>query len=75
MNDPQAVEELLADLPEVLTLEEIADLLRVSNATVLRWQREHGLRSLVLGSRIRRVRKADLREFLIRSDEIEETNA
>ncbi|CAM3563858.1 DNA-binding protein [Micrococcus flavus] len=75
MNDVAAVDELLADLPEVLTLEEIADLLRVSTATVLRWQREAGLKTLVLGERLRRVRKTDLRAFLITADEMEERDA
>lgn len=74
MNDPQAVDELLSDLPEVVTFEEIAELLRVSPATVLRWQREQGLKTLVLGSRIRRVRKTDLREFLLHGDDIEESD-
>ncbi|MCV7451184.1 helix-turn-helix domain-containing protein [Micrococcus luteus] len=75
MNDVAAVDELLADLPEVLTLEEIADLLRVSTATVLRWQHKAGLKTLVLGERLRRVRKADLRDFLVTADGIEESDA
>lgn len=72
MNDAATVDELLADLPEVLTLDEIATLLRVSPNTVLKWQREDGLKTLVLGERLRRVRKADLREFLIQADTAEE---
>nr|WP_260399384.1 helix-turn-helix domain-containing protein [Micrococcus flavus] len=56
-------------------MEEIADLLRVSTATVLRWQREAGLKTLVLGERLRRVRKTDLRAFLITADEMEERDA
>lgn len=75
MNDAAAVDELLADMPEVLTQEEIADLLRVSTATVLRWQREAGLKTLVLGERLRRVRKADLRAFLVTADAMEEPDA
>ncbi len=75
VNDAAAVDELLADLPEVLTLEEIADLLRVSTATVLRWQHKAGLKTLVLGERLRRVRKADLRDFLVTADGIEESDA
>ncbi len=75
MNDAAAVDALLADLPEVLTPEEISDLLRVSTATVLRWQREYGLKTLVLGERLRRVRKTDLRAFLITADTMEERDA
>lgn len=75
MNDAAAVDALLADLPEVLTPEEISDLLRVSTATVLRWQREYGLKTLVLGERLRRVRKTDLRDFLIAADTMEERDA
>lgn len=72
MNDPDAIDELLADQPEVLTLDEVRELLRVSNNTVLKWQREHHLKVIVLGERLRRVRKSDLRTFLIRADEIDE---
>ena len=75
VNDAAAVDALLADLPEVLTPEEISDLLRVSTATVLRWQREYGLKTLVLGERLRRVRKTDLRAFLITADTMEERDA
>lgn len=74
MNDPAAIDALLEDLPEVLTMDEIADLLRVSTATVLRWQKDNGLRAIVLSERLRRVRKADLREFLVQADNIEESN-
>lgn len=73
MNDPVTVEALLADLPELLTIDEIAELLRVSNSTVLRWQPE-GLKVLTLSERVRRVRKADLREFLLRTNDAEEPN-
>ena len=72
VNDPAAVDALLAELPEVLTLEEIADLLRVSTTTVMRWHRDNGLKALVLSERIRRVRKADLHDFLVQTDQIQE---
>lgn len=75
VNDAAAVDALLADLPEVLTPEEISDLLRVSTATVTRWQRDSGLKTLVLGERLRRVRKTDLRAFLITADQMEEPDA
>lgn len=75
VNDADAVDALLADLPEVLTPEEISDLLRVSTATVTRWQRDSGLKTLVLGERLRRVRKTDLRAFLITADQMEEPDA
>lgn len=74
MNDAAAVDALLADMPEVLTMEEISDLLRVSTATVLRWTKDDGLKVLVLGERIRRIRKVDLHAFLVQADSIKETN-
>ena len=73
MNDPEAVDALLADLPDVLTIDEIAELLRVSNSTVLRWQPE-GLKVLTLSERVRRVRKPDLRAFLLRTNDAEESD-
>ena len=69
MNDPEAVEDLIADLPEWATTEEIADVMRVQAQTVLKWNREDGLKSVSIGSRVRRYRKKDVRDFLLRSDE------
>ncbi|KLI90483.1 hypothetical protein AA310_01490 [Arthrobacter sp. YC-RL1] len=69
MNDPEAVEDLIADLPEWATTEEIADVMRVKAQTVLKWNREYGLKSVSIGSRVRRYRKKDVRDFLLRSDE------
>jgi len=69
MNDPEAVEDLIADLPEWATTEEIADVMRVKAQTVLKWNREYGLKSVSIGSRVRRYRKKDIRDFLLRSDE------
>lgn len=73
MNDPVAVDALLADLPELLTVDEIAELFRVSNSTVLRWQPE-GLKMLTISERVRRVRKSDLRAFLLRDGNPEESD-
>lgn len=36
MNEPDAVDDLIADLPEWVTLEEIADTMRVKPQTVLK---------------------------------------
>jgi excisionase family DNA binding protein len=70
MNDPQAVDALLAELPELSTTEEIADLMRVKTGTILKWSKDFGLKSISVGSRIRRFRKEDLRAFLLTSDEL-----
>ncbi|GAA0191994.1 DNA-binding protein [Glutamicibacter creatinolyticus] len=43
MNDSEAVDDLITDLPEWATTEEIADLMRVKPQTVLKWNREYGL--------------------------------
>ncbi|MGP5383982.1 helix-turn-helix domain-containing protein [Glutamicibacter arilaitensis] len=69
MNDPEAVDDLLKDLPEWSLTEEIADLMRVKAQTVLKWTREYGLKSVSIGQRVRRYRKKDVRDFLLRSDE------
>lgn len=69
MNDPEAVEDLISELPEWATTEEIADVMRVKAQTVLKWSRDYGLKSVSVGQRLRRYRKKDIREFLLRSDE------
>lgn len=73
MNDPQTIDSLLKDLPELCTTQEIAALLRVEPQTVLKWtSQEGGLQDITFGNRARRVRrfrKEDLREYLLRSDE------
>jgi len=71
MNDPNAIDGLLAGVPDVLTTEEVAELMRVERPTVLRWANEYGLKVLSIGTRIKRIRKEDLREFLLHSDELE----
>lgn len=70
MNDPEAIDDLLADLPNLATTEEIAEMMRVKPQTVLKWTKENGLKSITVGSRIRRFRKKDLRSFFLNSDEI-----
>lgn len=69
MNDSDVVDALLEGAPDLLTTEEVADLLRVTQPTVLGWCRKSGLRSIAVGSRVRRVRRADLRDFLINNDD------
>lgn len=69
MNDPEAVEDLLKDLPDWSTTEEIADMMRVKPQTVLKWNKEYGLKSVSVGTRVRRYRKQDVRNFLLKSDE------
>jgi len=58
-----AVDALLADQPEMLTPDEVADLLRVTPHTVARWRREGQLKTFTMG-RIVRITKDDLRIFL-----------
>ena len=69
MNDPDAVNDLIADLPEWATTEEIADVMRVKPQTVLKRNKDYGLKSVSVGSRVRRYRKKDVRDFLLKSDE------
>jgi excisionase family DNA binding protein len=55
----------------MLTTEEVAELMRVERPTVLRWASEYGLKILSIGPRIKRIRREDLREFLLTSDELQ----
>lgn len=70
MNEPDAVDDLIADLPEWATTEEIADTMRVKPQTVLKWNKEYGLKTVSVGTRVRRYRKKDVREFLLHSAEV-----
>lgn len=70
MNDPDAIDGLLEDLPDVITTDEAAQLMRVQPSTVIRWADELGLNIISIGPRIRRIRKEDLRAFLLRTDEL-----
>ncbi len=58
-----AVEALLANQPEMMTPQEVADLLRVSQQTIARWRREGHLRAFTMGRTVR-IRKEDLRQML-----------
>jgi len=73
MNDPDAIEALLEDAPEVMTTEELADLLKVKPATVARWSRDFGLKSVSIGFRLKRFTKKNVREFLAHSDELSDS--
>lgn len=74
MNDPDVIDELIRDLPDLVTTEEIADVLRVKPVTVLKWVKDLGLKSIAIGTRVRRYRKSDVRAFLIAGDEITEAD-
>lgn len=53
------------DLPELLTIEEVANLLRVSKITLKRWGKSGKLPALRINSRgDRRYRKEDVLRFL-----------
>jgi excisionase family DNA binding protein len=73
MNDPEAIDELLEDLPNLATTEELAELMRVKPQTVLKWTKDNGLKSITVGARVRRFRKADIRSFLVMGDEINDS--
>lgn len=69
MNDPSLVDRIIEDLPEIVTVDEIAEVLRVENPTVRRWIRDDHLHGIRLGQRLVRVYKDDLRAFLLKADE------
>lgn len=50
-----------------LTLSEVRALLNVSRATLWRWQAEHGLKIVRVGS-VTRIRESDLQVFLKRHE-------
>lgn len=72
MNDPKAVDSLLDGLPDLLTTDEVAELMRVSQGTVLRWIKEQGLTVLSVGPRLRRIQRSHLREWLLEADQIKD---
>ncbi|MEW1982436.1 helix-turn-helix domain-containing protein [Citricoccus sp. NPDC079358] len=72
MNDPKAVDSLLEGQPELLTTDEIAELMRVSQGTVLRWMKEQGLPAITVGPRLRRVQRDHFRDWLLKADEIDD---
>ena len=65
MNRDTTIDALLEEQPDVLSPDEVAQLLRVSSQTVLRWVQDGQLAVITLGPRLRRIRKGDLREFLL----------
>lgn len=70
MNDSSSVDALLNEAPNVMTSEELADLLKVKPATVARWSRDFGLKAISIGLRMKRFTKKDVRDFLLSSDEL-----
>ncbi|MFC7403432.1 helix-turn-helix domain-containing protein [Citricoccus sp. GCM10030269] len=70
MNSPEAVDSLLEGQPDLLTTDEVAELMRVSQGTVLRWIKEQGLTVISVGPRLRRVQRSHFREWLLQADEI-----
>jgi excisionase family DNA binding protein len=72
MNDPKAVDALLEDQPALMTTEEVAELMRVSQGTVLRWMREGGLSVISVGPKLRRIQREHFREWLLKADEIDD---
>lgn len=69
MNDQNAIDALLKGLPELLTTEEVGKLMRVDTTTVTRWAEKFGLKIISIGPRVKRIRRDDLKEFLLTSDE------
>jgi excisionase family DNA binding protein len=65
----QVVNEALAgnfeNVPELLTTEEVAQIFRVTPATVLRWVTERGMTSVQVGPKLHRFPKSCLKEFLL----------
>jgi excisionase family DNA binding protein len=55
----------LDELPELLTIEEVSDILRVSKITLKRWGKKGKLSALRINSRgDRRYKKAEIMRFL-----------
>ncbi|MEV4902893.1 helix-turn-helix domain-containing protein [Citricoccus sp. NPDC055426] len=72
MNDPKAVDSLLEGHPDLLTTDEVAELMRVSQNTVLRWINTMGLTVISVGPRLRRIQRSDLREWLLEADQLKD---
>lgn len=72
MNDPDSIDELLEDFPDLAQPKEVADLLRVRLQTVNQWVREERLLSINAGRRVNRIMKSRLRDFLLHADEIQD---
>lgn len=64
-NDKQYKKLSLADLPDILTIKEVAHLLRVSTLTIKRWGKKGKLPPIRINSRgDRRYRKGDVLKLL-----------
>ena len=74
MNDPESIDQLLADFPDLAHPKEVADLMRVRLNTVNLWIREGKLSSISAGRRVNRVMKSRLREFLLHADEMQDVD-
>lgn len=70
MNDPRVVESIIEQSPELASSNEVAKLLRVEPATVTKWIRHGELQGIKIGKRTTRIRKEDLRSFLLNADEM-----
>lgn len=73
MNDPEAVDILLADVENLSTPDEVASLLRVTPVTVNKWIRQGDLKAFTIGRRVNRIPKEGLRDFLLHADAVEGT--
>lgn len=64
----QVVDHRFADAlntaPELLTTEEVAQIFRVTQATVLRWVAQHELKCVQIGPRLHRFPKWCIEEYL-----------
>lgn len=54
----------MAQLPELMTVPEVADALRLTDETVHRWAREGKLPAVVLPSGLKRFRRTDIEAIL-----------
>ncbi|MBO0596758.1 helix-turn-helix domain-containing protein [Nesterenkonia sp. E16_7] len=75
MNDPESIDLLLEDFPDLAHPKEVADLLRVRLNTVNQWIREGRLLSINAGRRVNRIMKPKLREFLLHADEMQDDDS
>lgn len=64
----------MAQLPELMTVAEVAEVLRIADETVHRWAREGKLPYVPMPSGLKRFRRADI-ESLLRGDQPAETPA
>lgn len=62
----EALDKLLAPLPDVMGPTEVANVLGVSVASVTVWLREGELPGYKVGARSWRILKVELREYLLR---------